>query len=119
VSVRSPGRSHANPDTSRYLYYGWQTALDRPLEIDLAAGLSLSKWVDPRDGSSLPPVFAAGSVTSIAQPADDWSTVVGSVLTAVPEAKDACKGGGWMTFDNPVVKNQGDCVSYVATGGQH
>lgn len=27
--------------------------------------------------------------------------------------KDQCKKDGWMTFYNPVFKNQGDCVSYV------
>ena len=36
-----------------------------------------------------------------------------------PTSKDQCKKGGWQTFDNPAFKNQGDCVSYVATGGKH
>ena len=36
-----------------------------------------------------------------------------------PTTKDQCKGGGWKTFNNPSFKNQGDCVSYVATGGAH
>lgn len=31
--------------------------------------------------------------------------------------KDDCKNGGWRTFN--VFKNQGDCVSYVATGGRN
>ncbi len=30
-----------------------------------------------------------------------------------PASKDECKNGGWMDFNNPVFKNQGDCVSYV------
>lgn len=30
-----------------------------------------------------------------------------------PTAKDECKNDGWMTFNNPFFKNQGDCVSYV------
>jgi hypothetical protein len=29
-----------------------------------------------------------------------------------------CKKGGWMTFQ-PAFKNQGDCVSFVATGGRN
>ncbi len=33
------------------------------------------------------------------------------VLT--PVSKDACKNGGWMNFNSPVFKNQGQCVSYV------
>jgi len=30
-----------------------------------------------------------------------------------PVDKSECKKGGWMTFNNPTFKNQGDCVSYV------
>lgn len=30
-----------------------------------------------------------------------------------PATKDDCKDGGWMTFDDPAFKNQGDCVSWV------
>jgi hypothetical protein len=30
---------------------------------------------------------------------------------------DDCKSGGWQEFG--VFKNQGDCVSYVATGGRN
>ncbi len=30
-----------------------------------------------------------------------------------PSTKDDCKSGGWMIFNTPVFKNQGDCVSYV------
>lgn len=30
-----------------------------------------------------------------------------------PADKNACKNNGWKTFNNPVFKNQGDCVSYV------
>lgn len=35
--------------------------------------------------------------------------------TAPPTSKDQCKDDGWKTFNNPTFKNQGDCVSYVAT----
>ena len=41
--------------------------------------------------------------------------------TTVPTSKDQCKHGGWHNFtDNSGTpfKNQGDCVSYVATGGK-
>jgi hypothetical protein len=36
-----------------------------------------------------------------------------------PTTKDQCKNNGWQTFNNPTFQNQGDCVSYVATGGRH
>jgi hypothetical protein len=38
--------------------------------------------------------------------------------TSAPTTKDDCKNGGWQTF-NPPFKNQGDCVSFVATKGKN
>lgn len=35
-----------------------------------------------------------------------------------PDAKSACKKGGWKTFTNPTFKNQGQCVSYIASHGK-
>jgi hypothetical protein len=34
----------------------------------------------------------------------------------LPATKDDCKNGGWESYG--VFKNQGDCVSFVATGGK-
>lgn len=36
----------------------------------------------------------------------------------MPTSKDDCKKGGWMDFAN-AFKNQGDCVSWVATNGRN
>ena len=36
---------------------------------------------------------------------------------AVPTSKDQCKKGGWQSFG--VFESQGDCVSFVATGGKN
>lgn len=109
----------ANPTARRYLYYGWGTNLDSPLEITLTAGTYLYKWVNPQDGSVLATGLRAadGGVTTIAQPSS-WNTTAGLVLAAVPATKEACKDGGWQAFDN-AFRNQGDCVSFVATGGRH
>jgi hypothetical protein len=35
----------------------------------------------------------------------------------LPTSKDQCKEGGWKTYG--VFKNQGDCASFVATGGKN
>jgi hypothetical protein len=35
-----------------------------------------------------------------------------------PTSKAACKHGGWKMFNNPTFKNQGQCVSYVASHGR-
>ncbi len=40
-------------------------------------------------------------------------------LVAPPTSKDQCKKSGWMAFNNPSFKNQGDCVSFVATRGKN
>jgi len=36
-----------------------------------------------------------------------------------PTKKDQCKRDGWKSFNNPAFKNQGDCVSFVATKGKN
>ena len=36
-----------------------------------------------------------------------------------PTSKKQCKKGGWKNFASLSFKNQGDCVSYVATGGKN
>lgn len=40
-------------------------------------------------------------------------------VPAMPMTKDDCKNGGWQTFVVPAFKNQGDCVSWVATNGRN
>jgi len=45
------------------------------------------------------------------------SNISVTLSPALPTAKDDCKHGGWDSFG--VFKNQGDCVSYVATGGKN
>ena len=35
-----------------------------------------------------------------------------------PTSKSSCKNGGWKTFTSPKFKNQGQCVSYVASHGR-
>lgn len=36
----------------------------------------------------------------------------------LPTKTEQCKKGGWENY-NGLFKNQGDCVSYVATGGKN
>jgi hypothetical protein len=51
---------------------------------------------------SAPPILSGDIVVTDAQP--------------FPTSKAECKNGGWRTF--PGFKNQGDCVSFVTTGGK-
>ncbi len=36
-------------------------------------------------------------------------------MVGPPTHADACKNDGWKTFNNPVFKNQGECVSSFAS----
>jgi hypothetical protein len=37
--------------------------------------------------------------------------------SSLPISKEQCKNGGWQSFG--IFKNQGDCVSFLATGGKN
>ena len=61
--------------------------------------------------------FADGEQTNLVD-----NVVINDVtytFTVTPKAMDECKNGGWETFTELAFKNQGDCVSYVATGGRN
>lgn len=50
---------------------------------------------------------------------DNVSLLSGPVPVTGPTNKDQCKKDGWKTFSSPTFKNQGDCVSFVATNGRN
>ena len=60
--------------------------------------------VDPPAGLTLHPVVSGDLEVVDAQPP--------------PTSKDQCKNGGWRNY-GATFKNQGDCVSFVATGGKN
>jgi hypothetical protein len=55
----------------------------------------------------------AGTLTMAGAKAGDAEVTI----TYTPVTMEGCKKGGWQSFG--VFKNQGDCVSYVATGGKN
>jgi hypothetical protein len=63
----------------------------------------------PTACSQVPPAFVPSAVTS-----GDITVIDAPPL---PTSKEQCKNGGWRSFG--VFKNQGDCVSFVATGGKN
>jgi hypothetical protein len=75
------------------------------------------------------PLNATIQAAPVSGPATDCSTPLsgGHQLTdghaaifdapVLPTSKDQCMDGGWQTFG--VFKNQGDCVSFVATHGKN
>ena len=91
---------------------------------DASSGLWLT-FVGNSNGYQLLPSTAA--ISTYAEAINDFGQISGLysgtdgishgfVATRFPSTKDECKNGGWQTFG--VFKNQGDCVSFVATGGK-
>jgi Tol biopolymer transport system component len=61
-------------------------------------------------------IFESGASNLVAGDANDASDIFARQVAAVPASKEDCMHGGWRTFG--VFKNQGDCVSFVATKGK-
>ena len=75
--------------------------------------------------------FPTGTITSVdvlidVQGTADLTNITFNGVTQVPvvtqvgppTSKAVCKHGGWKTFNNPSFKNQGQCVSFVASHGR-
>jgi hypothetical protein len=58
------------------------------------------------------PTTTSSTTTTTIAPTTTTTTLIAG-LTSM----DQCKKGGWVTFG--VFKNQGDCVSFLATGGSN
>jgi hypothetical protein len=67
------------------------------------------------DFGAPPPVGA--TVTPVQSNSSFLGNISATLSPALPTTKDECKDGGWQSFG--VFKNQGDCVSFVATGGKN
>jgi hypothetical protein len=80
------------------------------MEITDLAGGDLIRAI-PTGTSSCGPIGAAVSFDVIS------GDVVVTDAKALPTSKDQCKNGGWKSFG--AFKNQGDCVSFVATHGKN
>ena len=95
------------------LWTSTRTSVDAPWSapVDVTSVNSSATDLHPylsTDALSL--VFSSARPGS--QSTDLWITTRTQI---VPTTKDECKNGGFQRFG--IFKNQGDCVSYVATGG--
>jgi hypothetical protein len=80
-----------------------------------AAPTSFSSALSPGDNTLSFTVNNCGSVSGL-----DFTAT--ATYTLYPTALDQCKNGGWQDYTDASgtpFKNQGDCVSYVATGGRN
>jgi len=76
----------------------------------------------PQVAGTTPGTITSVSVLIDVQGTADLTNITVNGEAQVPTtqaAKDQCKNGGWRNFTSPSFKNQGDCVSYFATGGRN
>lgn len=91
------------------------------------SGLDTFDWAEGGGGPGDPPLPGPSVCSSFPGPFPFWSPqpVDTDITTdivvhdgpAVPATKDQCKNGGWRSYG--IFRNQGDCVSYIATGGRN
>ena len=86
-------------------------------DIDFGFGIAVdgagSAYVTGFTRSTNFPTTAGAAQTTHAGESDAF---VAKIAT-LPTSMDQCKNGGWKTFG--VFKNQGDCVSFVASKGKN
>jgi 6-phosphogluconolactonase (cycloisomerase 2 family) len=68
--------------------------------------------IDPSSGALSPK-----NPATLPTGGDSNGIAIATPQRALPTTKDQCKNGGWQTFG--VFRNQGDCVSFVMTGGKN
>jgi len=92
---------------------------------DLGDSVTTSLGTDLANSAGTVTLPASG-ITSVTvartNPTQTWDFFIDDVSFTVPApplptSTGDCKNGGWQTFD--VFRNQGDCVSYVATHGRN
>ena len=75
------------------------------------------------DGDGVPDATDNCPGTSDPDQADGDGDGIGTACdpSELPTTKEQCKNNGWRTYydGNARFKNQGDCVSFVATGGKN
>jgi hypothetical protein len=98
--------------------------LSPPFPLPIQAGVLVYVEDNPDPGTDRVRAETTGATppaTCPAPPAAIETDVLGDVTVQdaapLPTSTDQCKDGGWKTFG--VFKSQGDCVSFVATGGKN
>ncbi len=94
-------------------------------QTDLGNGWTHVVFDVTNPAQAFPPISPTATVNSIDLILDEQGSAnvdnisVNSTNIGGPSGKDVCKNGGWKNFQNPSFKNQGDCVSFYATGGKN
>ena len=86
----------------------WSSIVSNNPDAVVGGGYGLNQ------GSGNPGLVAANDALTFGAGSDSVTYDFEPLVS--PANKDACKNGGWQTFNNPTFKNQGDCVSSFAPG---
>jgi len=105
--IPPPAAASGSPATRETVDDPWSTPVDLGAPVD-----STSAEVHPYLSAHGTELFFSSDRPGGSGGNDIWMSTREQVL---PATKDDCKQDGWGAFG--VFKNQGDCVSYVATGG--
>lgn len=118
-------------DTDQGNQYSWSLGSPGFTGADFVGNCGPANYVNENDPAVTITVATPGPHTAVVQVYDgsdgissyggDSFYVAQGSLTATPAAlptrTDQCKAGGWQQYG--LFKNQGDCVSFVATGGKN
>jgi hypothetical protein len=63
-------------------------------------------------------VSASVNELGAARLTESFTSSLAEPVLIAPTSKGQCKNGGWKSFGT-AFKNQGDCVSFVASGGKN
>lgn len=115
---QSTGNLIGNADAGRYDYsvFGgspFTTYANAPAIV--TAGQVVGMFVVVDGSWNAPATGGDGEQTTLVDniTVNSDVTTFDPVLVGPPTDKDECKKDGWITFDNPVFKNQGECVAYT------
>ncbi len=103
------------PNGDVHAYLSWNDILEAWPNARL---LPVGGWLGVRVGEP-GPVGYTGNVDAFTFGTADGTTTYDFEPTLIPTDKTSCKNNGWMAFTAPAFKNQGDCVSFVATKGKN
>ena len=137
VAPLAPGTpTTTSPTTNTTQTWNWTAATD-PGGVD-ASGVAYyeyqingGSWVNNGNSLTVNTNLGVGSHTLKVRAVDNAGNVgaesaAGTVTVntvpppvVLPTNKEQCMKDGWKTFTNPKFKNQGDCVSFVATKGKN
>jgi hypothetical protein len=112
-----PAGHPLTPDTGGTYYLAISSFRNRPV----SQGGEIFEFAPPLFDPVLGPVGPGGGSPVTAWNNEGFTTgtyriTLTGTRACLPTNKDECKNGGWRTYG--VFKNQGDCVSFVATGGR-